>query len=107
MIAALPLLSSALASSRSAESLSSAASSVSGAAASAGQDFTKMLGQMSSDAVSSVKKAETMSVDALQGGSNLQQVVQAVMSAQENLQTALAVRDKSVAAFQEVTRMSI
>ena len=73
----------------------------------AGSDFTKMLGQMSSDAVNSVKKAETMSVDALQGGSNLQQVVQAVMSAQENLQTALAVRDKSVAAFQEVTRMSI
>ena len=107
MIAALPLISSALASSKPVESLSSAASSVSGAAASAGSDFTKMLGQMSSDAVNSVKKAETMSVDALQGGSNLQQVVQAVMSAQENLQTALAVRDKSVAAFQEVTRMSI
>ena len=106
MIAALPLISSALSATRPAETLSNAASAV-GSAASSGTDFAQMLGQMSSDAVHTLKTAETMSVDGLQGAGNIQGVVQAVMSAQESLQTALAVRDKSVAAFQEVTRMSI
>ena len=106
MIAALPLISSALSAVKPADSLASAASTVANTAQT-GTDFASMLGQISADGVKSLKSAESLAVDGLQGQGNIQQVVGAVMSAQENLQTALAVRDKSVAAFQEVTRMSI
>jgi flagellar hook-basal body complex protein FliE len=37
----------------------------------------------------------------------IQDVVEAVMSAERSLQTALALRDKSVAAWQEISRMAI
>jgi len=34
-------------------------------------------------------------------------VVESVMAAQRSLQSVLAIRDKAVAAFQEITRMAI
>jgi len=34
-------------------------------------------------------------------------VVEAVMSAEQSLQTAVAIRDKVVAAYQEIVRMAI
>lgn len=106
MIAALPLISSALSllgPSDAATTSTHAAKTVSGA----GDDFGSMMSKMSADALGSVKKAEALSVDGLEGKANVQAVVQAVMTAQENLQTALAVRDKAVAAFTEVSHMSI
>ncbi len=66
-----------------------------------------MLSQVSNDAVQKLKTAETSAVSGIEGKASAQDVVQSVMSAQESLQTALAVRDKSVAAFQEITRMAI
>ena len=104
MIAALPAVGSAL--SMLAASGASGAQ-VASSAASSGGDFGQVMAQVSADAVQSLKTAESMSVDGLEGKANVQGVVQAVMSAQESLQTALAVRDKAVAAFQEITRMSI
>ena len=106
MIAAAPLVSAALSMLAPSQSTASAGSAAQSAAA-AGSDFSQVMSQVSSDAVQSLKTAETLSVDGLQGKAGAQSVVQAVMSAQEALQTALAVRDKSVAAFQEITRMSI
>ncbi len=106
MIAALPLISSALsilAPSNSASASATAAKTVAGA----GEDFTSVMSKMSTDTLDSVKKAEQLSVDGLQGNANVQSVVQAVMTAQENLQAALAVRDKAVAAFTEVSHMAI
>ena len=44
---------------------------------------------------------------ALQGKASVQQVVEAVMSAERQLQTAIAVRDKVVAAYLEISRMAI
>ena len=111
MIAALPLVSSALsllAPSGVAPSGAAPTAAPTGpGAASPGGDFGQVMAQVSSDAVQSLKSAESLSIDGLEGKANVQAVVQAVMSAQESLQTAVAVRDKTVAAFQEITRMSI
>jgi len=111
IVAALPLVTSAL--SALAPSLGTAASSAASAAASAasasasGGDFGSVMAQVSGDALKKMKAAEATSISGLQGQASTQDVVQSVMSAQESLQTALAIRDKSVSAFQEISRMSI
>ncbi len=102
---ALPLVSSTL--SMLAPGASAAATAAAQGAAQAGGDFGQVLSKVASDALHSVKHAEAVSVDGLEGKANVQTVVQSVMSAEESLQTALAIRDKSVAAFQEITRMAI
>jgi flagellar hook-basal body complex protein FliE len=110
MIAAIPLISSALSmlgSSGTSSATQSATGAASGTAATGGTSFGDMMTKLSKDAVGNVQHAESMSVDGLSGKADVQGVVQAVMTAQESLQTALAIRDKAVAAFQEVSRMSI
>ncbi len=103
MIAAIPLITSAL----------SALSSIGSAAPAAppqpaaGGDFGQVMSKVTADAVNSLKGAEATSMDGIEGKANVQAVVQSVMTAQEQLQTALAIRDKAVAALQEVTRMAI
>jgi flagellar hook-basal body complex protein FliE len=104
MIAAIPLITSAL--SALAPAGPAAAEAVKSTAA-AGSDFGHVMAKVAADALQNVKTAETMSVGGIEGKADLQSVVQSVMSAQESLQTALAIRDKSVAAFQEITRMAI
>jgi flagellar hook-basal body complex protein FliE len=103
MIAAVPLISSALSMLGSSDTATTAAKT----AATGGSEFGDMMAKLSRDAVGNVQHAEAMSVDGLSGKADVQGVVQAVMTAQESLQTALAIRDKAVAAFQEVSRMSI
>lgn len=43
----------------------------------------------------------------IQGKASAQQVTDGVMSAERTLQTALAIRDKAVAAYQQVSQMPI
>ena len=43
----------------------------------------------------------------MEGKTPVQQVVRSVLDAQQALQTAVAVRDKLVSAYQEVSRMAI
>ena len=105
MIAALPLVTSVLSSL--APSAGASAASAASSAAAAGPDFTQVLGQVSNDAVQKLKSAESAAVSGIEGKAATQDVVSAVMSAQESLQTALAIRDKAVGAFQEVSRMAI
>jgi flagellar hook-basal body complex protein FliE len=71
------------------------------------QDFGQVLAQMSGDAVNTIKTGEATSIAGLQGNATVQDVVQSVMSAEQTLQTAIAIRDKVVAAYQEITRMAI
>ena len=71
------------------------------------QDFGSMLSEVANDAVGRMKKAESMSTAGIQGQASAQQVVEAVTSAQQSLQMSLAVRDKVVSAYQEVSRMTI
>jgi flagellar hook-basal body complex protein FliE len=103
MIAAVPLIGSALSLLGSSDSTTGPAKT----AATGSSDFGAMMSKLSKEAVDNVKGAESMSVEGLAGKADVQAVVQAVMTAQESLQTALAIRDKAVAAFQEVSRMAI
>ena len=75
--------------------------------AEAGADFGSMLMQMASEAANTVRHAETTSVAGIQGRASVQQVVEAVMSAEQTLQGAVAIRDKVVAAYLELSRMQI
>ena len=115
IVAALPLVTSALSSlapslgagaASAAATAASAASSAAGSAA-GGADFGSVLSQVSNDAVKKLEAAEAAATSGIEGKASTQDVVQSVMSAQESLQTALAIRDKSVAAFQEISRMAI
>jgi flagellar hook-basal body complex protein FliE len=62
---------------------------------------------MASEAANVIRTAETTSVAGIQGRASVQQVVEAVMAAEQTLQGAVAVRDKVVAAYLEISRMQI
>jgi flagellar hook-basal body complex protein FliE len=70
-------------------------------------DFAKTLASMASDAVSTIKAGESTAMAGMKGEASLQQVVQAVMLADQTLQTVVAVRDKVVGAYLEISRMQI
>ncbi len=69
--------------------------------------FADTLASMAADAVSTIKAGETTATAGMKGQASLQQVVQAVMMAEQTLQTVVAVRDKVVGAYQEISRMQI
>lgn len=106
MIGAIPLVGSVLGASA-ADSVQAAGKSSVTTAANAIGDFGQMLTQVANDAVGSLKAGEATAISGLQGKATVQQVVQAVSDAQSSLQTALAVRDKAVSAYQDITRMTI
>ena len=72
-----------------------------------GVDFGTALQQVAADAAQSLKTAETVSVAGMEGRASAQKVVEAVMTAEQNLQAAIAIRDKVVNAYLELTRMAI
>lgn len=78
-----------------------------GAAQAAGNDFSAVMAQVASEAMTDLKSAETVSIDGVNGRASTQAVVEAVMNAERTLQTAVAVRDKVVAAYLELSRMAI
>ncbi len=69
--------------------------------------FTEHLSQVANNAVDRLKAGEAASISGIQGKASAQEVVEAVMSAELTLQSALAIRDKVVSAYQEVSRMAI
>lgn len=73
----------------------------------AGQDFVSLLGRLAGDAATAVRSGEAAAVAGVQGSLPLQTVVERVMAAERTLQASLAVRDKAVAAYQEISRMQI
>jgi flagellar hook-basal body complex protein FliE len=84
-----------------------AATSAAGTPAAAASDFGKVLADMAGGTVDALKTGEAAAIGGITGTQSTQQVVQAVMNAEQALQTALAVRDKLVAAYQEISRMAI
>ncbi len=79
-----------------------------GAAASqATTSFASMLSDMATQTAGTLEKAEQMSVAGIQGRADTRDVVDAVMSAEQALQAAVAIRDKVVSAFMEISRMQI
>ena len=76
-------------------------------ASGAGMSFAQVMGDMASEAANSLKLSETKSFEAIQGKATTREVVDAVMNAEQALQTAIAIRDKVVTAYLEVARMQI
>nr|WP_276562479.1 flagellar hook-basal body complex protein FliE [Hoeflea prorocentri] len=70
-------------------------------------EFASMLSSMVADMTATIRHGEQMSMKGINGEANTKEVVDAVMSAERTLQTALAVRDKIVTAYLEISRMPI
>ena len=70
-------------------------------------DFGATLSQVTANAIQSMKSAETTSLAGLEGKASAQKVVEAVLAAEHSLQTAIAIRDKVVNSYTELTRMAI
>ncbi len=70
-------------------------------------DFSAVLSQMTLDAIGTIKGAEATAVDGIRGKATTQQVVEAMMAAEQTLQAGIAIRDKVVSAYLEVSRMQI
>lgn len=69
--------------------------------------FGAMLGSEVNGVVQGLRGAEKQSVDGLMGRAGLQNVVEAVSAAELGLQKVTAVRDRVIAAYQEIMRMPI
>lgn len=80
---------------------------LSGNSSGAPVSFGAMLEQVSNDAVGKLKTGEAAAISGIQGKMPVQQVVQSVVEAHQALQTTVAIRDKLVSAYQEVSRMAI
>lgn len=69
--------------------------------------FSDTLARVSTDVVDKIKEGEAAAISGISGKASAQQVVEAVMAAEASLQTAIAIRDKVVSAYQEISRMTI
>jgi flagellar hook-basal body complex protein FliE len=78
-----------------------------GTSATAGTNFVDALGKAFSDSVATVQGGEAAAIQGLQGGVAPYKVVDSIMGAQRTLQSMLAIRDKAVSAYQEISRMAI
>ncbi len=72
-----------------------------------GASFGSVLQTALSGVVQQGHDAETKSVQAVSGQGNILDVVSAVSKAEMSLQTTIAVRDRVVAAYQDIMRMPI
>ncbi|KIU36151.1 flagellar hook-basal body protein FliE [Methylobacterium radiotolerans] len=75
--------------------------------AAAASGFGDLLMQIAGQMRDTVKTGEAAAISGIQGKASTQAVVEAVMSAEQSLQTAVAIRDKVVAAYLEIVRMAI
>jgi flagellar hook-basal body complex protein FliE len=69
--------------------------------------FNQVLDTLTRDAVETLKAGEASAIAGVMGKASVQQVVDSVMSAERSLQTMIAVRDRAVGAYQEISRMAI
>ena len=69
--------------------------------------FAGVLRNLAGEAASAVRQGESAALAGISGNLPLQTVVEQVMAAERTLQAALAVRDKAVSSYLEVSRMQI
>ncbi len=69
--------------------------------------FGQLVDRLASDSIDALKAGEAAAIAGVQGKASVQQVVDQVMSAERTLQTVIALRDKAVGAYQEISRMAI
>ena len=72
-----------------------------------GPGFGEVMAGMAGGVVGRLNQAEYVSMKAVQGEANTREVVDALMTAEQSLNTAIAIRDKIVTAYLEVARMQI
>ena len=73
-----------------------------------GGGFLDALGDVAGRVVDGLNRSESLSLEALSGADvDAREVADAVMSAEQSLQAAIAIRDKIVSAYLEVSRMAI
>lgn len=92
--------------------ISSAANVASNAAsartgAPAGASFAETLKAAAGTTVSAIRESEATAMQAMQGGANMQEVVQATVTAELAIESAVAVRNKMIESYQEIMRMPI
>jgi flagellar hook-basal body complex protein FliE len=73
----------------------------------AGGGFADMVRDAAENVVGTLQKGEATTMQALSGKVDLGEVVTAVSNAEVTLQTVAALRDRVVAAYQEILRMPI
>ena len=72
-----------------------------------GSDFFNLVKEAAESAVETGKAGEAASMRAVAGKADISEVVTAVANAEITLQTAVAIRDKVIAAYQDITRMPL
>ncbi len=70
-------------------------------------DFAAVMMDFAANTAGMVRQGEAAAIAGVQGSLPLQSVVESVMAAERTLQAGLAVRDKFVSAYLEITRMQI
>jgi flagellar hook-basal body complex protein FliE len=70
-------------------------------------DFAATLGEAITGMAQQLRKAEAVSLAGIMDMTSTQEVVEQVMAAEQALQASIAVRDKIVAAYLEISRMAI
>lgn len=76
-------------------------------AAAPGASFGHLLSGIVNDAVTTGQAAEAKTASAVTGKSDLIDVVTAVNAAEMTLETVVAIRDRVIAAYQDIMRMPI
>ena len=88
-----------------------AAKSATGLDAREGSDpsggFADLVREATGNAVTTIKKGEAMSLQAIMGKADMADVITAVNNAEVTLQTVVAVRDKVIQAYQDIIRMPL
>jgi flagellar hook-basal body complex protein FliE len=69
--------------------------------------FSDMLQAASDDAIAKVRETDSVLQAGLEGKVETQQLVEAIMALETSVTMAVSVRDKFVAAYQEILRMPI
>jgi len=71
-----------------------------------GADFDRVFGEVG-QAIDRLKTAEATAISAIEGRASIHEVVDSVVAAEQSFHTVLAVRDKTVAAYQSLAQMPI
>lgn len=69
--------------------------------------FGDILSNMLTNTADSLKKSEQVSLSAVQGKASINEVITAVSSAETALQTVVTIRDRVIAAYQELMRSAV
>ena len=80
---------------------------VTGTVAPTAANFGETFANVAATARDTLRAGEAAAITGITGDGSVQDVVEALMSAEQQLRAAIAVRDRVVAAYQEISRMQI